>query len=252
MPRLLKQIVIAGIFFIIIAAISYFSFFKNYSQPKPTNSPLTQPLEIRFKKLIKISDFDYDFIVEVNNPNSDFGAAEAFYELTLLDSDGQIIISKRGSFDVLPNQVRYEIISPIKAEKEVSKVEFKINNVSWEKLKDYIPENLFLVKNKEYSLLPLAEGFSKLKATLFSSSSFDFDRVYVYIILFGQDDQILAVGRTDIRTFLGSTERFFEFKWSNRFEGEPFRIEIYPYTNVFKNDNFLKVYGTQERFQEFY
>ncbi|MEK7579901.1 MAG: hypothetical protein AAB469_01780 [Patescibacteria group bacterium] len=251
MPRFLKQIIIAGIFFGIIGLISYFSFFKDVD-PQPANSVIIKPLEIRFKKFIKVKDFDYDFIVEIRNQNSDYGAVEASYELSLLDSQNQPAVIKKGSLYVLPNQTRYEIISPIKAEKEISKFEFKINNVSWGKLKDYIPETLFLTKNREYSLLPPAEGFSKLKATLFNSSSFDFDLVDVYIILFGRDDQILNVGKTDVRTFLASTERFFEIKWASPFEGEPLRIEIYPYTDVFKNENFIKVYGTQERFQEFY
>ena len=252
MPRLLKQTVIAAVFLAADGSIIYFSFIKDAPEPAPLPSVLIQPPIVISQKLLKVSGLDYDFLAEVKNPNLDFGAAAVFYELNLFNVDDGLILTKTGSMNLLPGQTRYEIISPIRTDGEISNAEFRITNVTWEEIKESIPQNLFLVRNREYSLLPSQEGYSKLKATLSNNSSFDFDLVDVHVVLFGRDSEILAVGKTDIRTFSAKTDRFFEIKWVIPFGSQPAGIEIYAYTDVFKNENFIKEHGTQERFQNFY
>lgn len=250
MKRLLKQIVIAVIFFIIIGSVVYFSFINDSANPTPTPSVFIQPLEIISQNILKVADLDYDFLVEIKNPNLDFGASSVFYEASIFGRGGGLSDVLSGFINLLPGQTRYEIISPIKFNQEISNVVFKITNVDWQKLKEYIPQSLFLVKNQEY--LEPGQGFPRLRATLFNDSNFDFDRVDVYVVLFGENDKILAVNKTDIRTFLARTDRFFEVRWLKSFEGEVRRMEIEAYTDVFKNENFIKQHGTQENFQKFY
>lgn len=252
MPRLLKQVIIAFVFFLIIGSITYFYSIKDF--PEPTPAPLIfQTLKVISEHLFKVGDLDYDFLIEIKNPNTEFGATDVFYELNLFDRASELITVKRGAINFLPGQTRYEIISPIIVDREISNAEFKIISVSWQKLKEYIPQSLFSVKNQEYSQVKLPEqGFSKLIGTLANNSNFDFDRVDIYIVLFNELNSPIAVQRTDIRTFLAKTDRFFEVKWSKSFNGRVIRIETDAYTNVFKNENFIKEYGTQEKFQKFY
>ncbi len=269
MPRLLKQIIIAAAFFIIVGSIVYLSFMRNAFESMVEPAVLIQPPLILSQRLLKVNpvksseagppsaefngvkDFDYDFLAEVRNPNPDFGATDVSYKLDLFGRSGELIAMKTGSINLLPGQTRYEIISPIIVDKEISSAEFKIIDAAWERLKEFIPQSLFLVKNQEYAFLPLDLG-SRLKATLSNNSNFDFDRVDVHVILFNEDNDVLAVSRTDIRTFLAKTDRFFEVKWSPRFSGSVGRMEINAYTNVFKNENFIREHGTQEKFQRFY
>jgi len=251
MKRLLKQIIIAAVFFTVIGSIVYFSFIKDTATgPTPTPSVFIQPLEIISQNILKVADLDYDFLVKIKNPNTDFGASNASYEANIFDQAGSLITSIQGSISLLPGQTRYEIISPIETNQEIGDVTFKITNVDWQKLKEYIPQLLFLVKNQEY--FKSGQGFPRLRATLFNDSNFDFDRVDVHIVLFGESDKILAVNKTDIRTFLSRTDRFFEVRWLKPFEDEVQRIEVDAYTDVFKNENFIKQHGTQENFQKFY
>ncbi|TSC91231.1 MAG: hypothetical protein G01um10142_46 [Parcubacteria group bacterium Gr01-1014_2] len=251
MKRLLKQIVVAAVFFIIIGSAIYFSFIKETATgPTLTPSVFIQPLEIISQNIFKVADLDYDFLVKIKNPNTDFGASNVSYEADIFDQAGSLIVSIRDSISLLPGQTRYEIISPIETNQEIADIIFKVTNVDWQKLKEYIPQTLFLVKNQEY--FKSGQGFPRLKVTLFNDSNFDFDRVDVYIVLFGENDKILAVNKTDIRTFLSRTDRFFEVRWLKFFEGEVKRVEINAYTDVFKNENFIKQYGIQENFQKFY
>lgn len=253
MPRLLKQAIIASIFFLIIGSIIYFSFLKSPSGPTPSPGVLIQPLQIVSENLIKIDELDYDFVVEIKNPNIDFGASDAAYELNLFNQDGQSAFVKRGSINLLPGQTRYEVITPIIVEKEITTASFKINNVDWQRLKEFIPQTLFLLKNFEYTVIkPPESGFLKLRGTLFNNSNFDFDRVDVEIVLFDETGKPIAVNKTDIRTFLAKTDRFFEVKWSKPFNQEIIRTEINAYTDVFRNENFIKEHETQEKFQRFY
>lgn len=251
MPRLLKQIIIAVAFFIIIGSIVYLSFMRDAFEPMVQPTVLIQPPLILSQRLLKVKDFDYDFLVEVRNPNPDFGATIVSYKLDLFGRSGELIAMKTGSINLLPGQTRYEIVSPIIVDKEISNAEFKIIDAAWERLKEFIPQSLFLVKNQEYAFLPAGQG-SRLKATLSNNSNFDFDRVDVHVILFNEENDVLAVSRTDIRTFLAKTDRFFEVKWSPRFSGSVSRMEINAYTDVFKSENFIREHGTQEKFQRFY
>ena len=251
MPRLLKQTIIAAIFLAAAGSLVYFSFIKDDSAALPDPAASVQPLLILSKQILKVGDLDYDFVAEIKNPNLDFGAAEIYYELSFFDYSNGLVASRTGMTYLLPGQTRHEIVSPIRTAQEIGSVELKINNVVWEKLDDFVPQNLFLVKGKSYLPLSAGGGSSKLTATLFNNSSFDFDRVDIFAVLLNQKEEILAVGRTDIRTMLAKTDRFFEIKWMSS-PDEAVRAEVYPYTDVFKNENFIKEHGTQEKFQRFY
>lgn len=252
MLRFLKQIFISLVFLSVLGLIVYFSFFGDSGEPTLTPQVSVKPLEVLSSRLLKVNDSDYDFLVEIKNPNPDWGAARVSFELRLLDGASRAAVTRTGSLSLLPGQIRYEVVSPIIAEREVSGAEFKITDVSWERLKNFIPRTLFLIKNQDYSVLPPEQGFSRIRATVFNNSNFDFDRVDVSVVLFDERGEAVAAGRTDIRTFVKGTDRFFEITWPDEFEGEVKSIEINAYTDVFSNSNFIKEHGTQEEFQRFY
>ncbi len=252
MPRFLKQAIIALIFFTVIGSAAYFFSAKDDSPPMASPTASISPLLVPSQKLLKAGDRDYDFVAEIKNPNFDFGAAEVFYELRLFDFGNNPVSVRMGNISLLPGQSRFEIVSPVKTEADISRAEFKIISVTWERLKEYVPQNLFSVKNQGYSLLPQSQGFSKLSGILFNNSNFDFDRVDIFVALYDSGGGILAVNKTDARTMLAKTERFFEVKWLTSFIGQVSRIEISIHTDIFKNSNFLKEHGTEERFQNFY
>lgn len=250
MSRLLKQIIIATIFFIIVGLIVYSSFLKGVHEPVMTPAVSVKPPVIVSQKLLKISNFDYDFLAEIRNPNFDFGATGISYELELFGQNNELVLAKNGLVSLLPGQTRYEIISPLAVDQEIFAAKFKLIDASWERLKEFVPQNLFSVRNQEFKILPSGQGL--VRATLSNDSNFDFDRVDIQIILFDENDEVLAVNRTDIRTFLAKTGRFFEVKWAVPFRSPIGRIEINAYTDIFKNENFIKEHGTQEKFQRFY
>ncbi len=251
--RLFKQILIALIFILIVAVPVYFGFFSGPSEPiSSPPPPIAEPV-ILLEKLFKVDEFDYDFLVQIRNPNAGFGAPEVMYELRLFNAAGQEIFETTGSTFLLPGQTRYETISPIGALEEPESFDFRIVGADWQKVGEFVPPGLLSVKNANYSeVRPPEQGFSKITGSISNDSNFDFEKVDVYAVLFNGQNIPIAVSKTDIRTFLSRTESFFEVKWSRPLGDGMSRFEVHPYTNVLRNDNFIKEHGAQERFQRFY
>ena len=249
--RILKQTVIASVFFIVIAVPVYFRFFDRPAAPPP--APAIGPPEILLQKLFKVDEFDYDFLVQIRNPNVYFGASNVVYEFRLFDAAGQTVFAKKGATFLLPGQTRHEIISPLRPAASAAGFDFRVIEADWQKADQFVSPGLLSVKNQPYSEVKEPErGYSKISGSISNDSNFDFEKVDVYVVLFDDRNDPIAVGKTDIRTMLAKTERFFEVKWFKPFAGSVSGLEINPYTNVLRNDNFIKEHGGQEKFQKFY
>lgn len=217
--------------------------------------PAILPLSIQFQKFIEVRPGDYDFVARIYNSNSLFGALRVKYELSFvyeLDiAGGDKSFQKVGTFYILPGQTRYVIVQGIRGDSGLANVDLEILEVEWEKVQSF--ENLnFSVQRKNYTVIDKNGIFSELEAVILNNSDFDFDKVEVGIILFDGNDNIIAINSTDIRTFLSRTERYFKVSWPIELPANAVRQDIEVLTNVFENSNFIKRYGTQERFQKYY
>lgn len=266
-----KQLVIGLVFVLVIGGFVY-GFFDYFLIIEPTCSdnvkngqeegvdcgllacgltcePAIMPLNVQLQKLIEVRDKDYDFVAHINNPNSLFGASHARYEINMTKKDGAIL-QRAGTFFILPGQTRYVIVSGITSNSILSNASIQIKEVDWEKVNSF--ENIgFPIQRKDYRILD-SSGGSELEAVVLNSSDFDFDKVEVGVILFDEKGNIIAVNKTDIRTFISRTERYFKVVWPSRFPSEVARQDIEILTNVFENSNFIRQHGTQERFQKYY
>ena len=208
--------------------------------------PEIMPLNILFQKLIEVRPGDYDFVAQINNPNSFFGTSRAKYTLDL----GGATPDRSGTFYILPGQTRYIIVSGIRSDGALTSASVDIMEVGWEKVGAF--ENIsFPIQRKNYTVVNKNGVFSEFEAVVLNSSDFDFDKVEVGVILFSVGGEIVAVNRTDIRTFLSRTERHFKVSWPIELS-EITKQDIEVLTNVFENSNFIKRHGTQEKFQKYY
>src|SRR3989344_4959956 len=279
--RTQKQLVIGLIFVLLIASISYglidyFFLIEATCFDKVQNNseegidcgllacgvacePAILPLNVLSQKLIEVRSGDYDFVAQINNPNSFFGTSRAKYTLDF----GGVIPNRSGTFYILPGQTRFIIVNGIRSDSTLTSVSINITEVGWEKVEVF--ENInFPIQRKSYAVVDKNGVFSEFEAVVLNSSDFDFDKVEVGIILFsarggpasGGDndfDDIIAVNRTDIRTFLSKTERSFKVTWPATLPRQGgARQDVEVLTNVFENSNFIKRYGTQEKFQKYY
>src|SRR3989344_642759 len=161
--------------------------------------PAIMPISIISSQFLKVGQADYDFVAQLFNPNTSYGASRVEYGLG----------SNSGSFYILPGQTKWLVLTALKIVGEVGNAKLIIKNAQWEKID-------------------------------------------VPVILFDDTDKIVGVGKTDIRTFIAKSERGFKVAWPFQLSGNVVRQDVEALTNLFENSNFIKSYGSQEKFQKFY
>lgn len=268
--RFRKQIIIAIVYLIIfglIAAGTYFlavkprlpSCFDNIQNQGEAGIDcggpcqlcfwqLQEPLEIISAEEIKTLDNYVDLVAKIKNPNRDSGAKLFSYRFDLYDINDNLLAFKEGSAYILPQQTRNIIEQKVRVELEVSKTEFKIINIDWQKLVDYEDPEL-LIKNQN---IDEAEGITRLTATLENRSNYDFDTIDVLAVLYNKESKVVSVGKIDLRTVLSKENRYFEISWFFPLQDQVSTADVTAKTNVFLEENFMKRYGGErEKFQEY-
>ena len=204
-----------------------------------TCEPTIMPIDIISSQFFQTSQGDYDFVAQLSNPNGFYGASRIEYVLGPVS----------GSTYILPGQTKWLVLTALKITGGTEGVQLVTKNAQWEKLD--MPTNAinFILQSKDYYLTSTG---TELGGILYNDSTFDFDKVDVAVILFGDTGSIVGVGKTDIRTFLSKTERGFNVAWPFALLGTAVRQDVEASTNLFENSNFIKSYGSQEKFQKFY
>ncbi len=251
-----KQAFIAAIFCLIVGGLS-FLIYRGVRPPSPTPTPNPTinlaPIQIVGHWLLNVENNDYDFLAKVTNPNTDYGSPDVEYELSFFNASGAKISQKTGSFYILPGQTKYVIDSPLKFQEQVSRAEFTVKSVDWQKLGSLALTGVNLVvKNSSYVQILRPGTFGKVGGEVLNNSDFDLNRANVSVVLFDSENNPLAVGQTEINTFLAKTNRGFEVTWYVPFVGNVARVDAEANTDVFENSNFLRRYGGQERFKQMY
>ncbi|MDP2934549.1 MAG: hypothetical protein Q8N59_02185 [bacterium] len=254
-----KQIIIVVIFLLIIAAIvvgSYFIFrpkskatcidgIKNQGEERvdcggPCNpcEKQREPLEIIYQKAIPTVENNFDLVVGVRNPNNNWGAKSVGYTLNIYSEQGENIVSKQGSFYIIPQEDKYIVEPKISLSDKPGKVEFKILNTSWQRLSGF--RDLALrIKDKK---IQTGEGVqARISGVITNNTNYDLNKAEIVGVIFGTNNEIIAAGKTEVNTLLREENRYFEINWPQRISGEVVSYEIKAYTDVFSPDNFIDV-----------
>ena len=214
----------------------------------PCSWQLQGELEVISAKAIKTQENYFDLVAKIKNPNKDAGAKSFSYAFNLYDSGDNLIFSKEGSSYILPQQTKHIIEQKISVSSEIYNIEFKILNVFWQELSGYEEPEL-LIRNQNFEQ---SENFSRVTATLENRSNYDFDTIDIYAILFDKNSEILAVGKTEVKTIFSKESRYFEIAWFFSINGQVAKADVVAETDVFLDENFMRRYGGQrEKFQEY-
>lgn len=208
------------------------------------------PPQVVSTALIQAGETDYDFVAEVVNPHKEFGASEVVYELTLFNGDNKKLSKQGGVFYILPGQTKFLVLPFLTTERNVLKHSFKIKSAQWQKIDSLVGIN-FVTSKESYTVLG-GVASSVLEAAVLNDSDLDFETVDVDIILRNSSGEIIGVNKSEIRTFLAHSERYFKVTWPFYLSGEVEKIEVISSTNIFENSNFIKRYGSGvEKFQQY-
>ncbi len=260
--RLQKQMIIGLVFVLIFIGIGYGLYFGFTPKVSCTDGikngqeegldcgalacgracePVIMPIDVVSSNLFKVGQTDYDFVAQISNPNTSYGASRVEYSLDAFNYSGATYI--------LPGQTKWLVVTALKSTQEITDIKLVINNAQWQKLDMPVNAVNFMLRRKDYH--PTPRG-TELEGVLYNDSNYDFDKVDVVVILFDETSNILGVSRTDIRTFISKTERGFNVLWPFALPGNAVRQDVEATTNLFENSNFIKSYGSSEKFQKFY
>jgi hypothetical protein len=269
--RLIKQVTIAAIILVLGGGISYsiYSFVsldptcydgvKNQGEEGidcgvkcgTVCEPTIVPLEVISQKLIKAGEGEYDFVAQVRNPNTLHGATNVSYEINLKTKDGSPLDVIRGTFYILPVQTKYLVKTPIRRAEEGITSEFVLKDATWHTVSVADLGIDFPLIGEQHGAVSLPGVKYQVEGTLSNTSDFNFDQVDVLVFLQDEQGEIQAITTTTINTFLSDTLRYFKVVWPEEVSGSGLVPQVQAGTNVFNNSNFIRRYGTQEKFQRF-
>ena len=228
------------------------------SRPKPAPAPLTPPpvepiekekppenFEIRVEKLQMIStNGKYDIIARVKNTDPNWGVSKLDYIFQLLDVQGNIVGERKGLTFVLPLSKRSIIEVGIEAKGKVQKARLKLDLKEVQKLKS-LPDLGISTRNVVYHLV---ENRTKGKASgsVLNRSPYSFKRIYLNIVLYDREGNILGLNHTYVENLLSGQERYFSAYWPEPPKEWVDRVEVEPLVDLFKSTAFIKEYKKGE------
>lgn len=264
MSRFAKQLVFGFIYLILFLLIGYGIYYLRQSTPSCVDGIQNQkeegvdcgfvcgnscrkilPIEVSSVQVFKVGRDDYDILAKVYNPNRDSGSPKVVFDLMLIGENDTELSRQSFEFYILPGQIRHIILTSIKSVTEIKKAKIIIKDVSWEKLSLFDPQTVsFIVRDKQFKQ-------TEFGAIVRNESDFDFDTVDIGVILYDQNNNVIGLNKSNMNTLVSRTDRYFKVLWPTPIVGV-FRVDVEPGTNLLNNQNFIRRYGTQEKFQEYY
>lgn len=253
-PRAKKQIFIVSIFVLIILIMAFAVYFF-YFRPTPTCSDGIQnqkeegtdcggPCEacevknlkninILWVKVLATQNQNYDLLARVENLNQNYGSGQFTYEFQLFDLNDNLVSTRQGFAFILPREEKYIMEQKVFAGQDVAKVKLYVSPISWERAKDYEPPEIqvmdkkFEIKN-EYPIFAIASGIAK------NSSYSTYEKIRITVVLFGANNEPVALNSVDIDRLAAGQERLFSIPWYFSFPTQVVRAEMEPQINIFK------------------
>ena len=205
-------------------------------------------VEVVWTQVIPLVPGVYDLAAKIRNPNPNFGNPGVKYELQLKDKSGQIVGKKSGMTFILPNSTKYIIENNFQGQGQIDSVQIKIDtgeNLSWLKLKNYQTPDIY-VKGKKFEIRNETNFFAEASGVVKNSTTFGFDKVDADIVLFDSNSKLIGAAKSEMRTLKAGEERYFSVRWFSPIAGEVKFFDMQAETNLFSDDNYMRVYGVPQ------
>lgn len=254
--RSIKKALYAGGFFMVFLGIPSFVLLAALvirSRPaRLAPPPEFKPIEVQRTHVIGhssssgISEYTYDIVVVLNNPNARAGVRDYPVVFHLYDSDGNDLPSVTESSYILPGTLQYVMVFGVEVPpaKRLGRVEIERPS-SVELLQ--IPETMELPRFSVF----LQEGrerlidnilFDERKGVVTNTGTFDWNRVEVAAVVMGNTGSIIGIGKTFVGSLAVGEQRSFTIQWPRSTERVA-EVIIIPSTNMFRDDNIEEIIG---------
>lgn len=201
----------------------------------------TEDLVVEDAQFVLAQNDTYDAVAWLYNPNNVAGAKSVGGKFVFRSADGMVVGEYPMKTFLLPGERKFVIGHGITlgAPVSVSSVEWMTESVSWEDLNQITDLNLS-IGNRRYQEVSDGAGFAEVSGLLTNNTPYDWDDVYVSIVLLDNKGTLLATHGTSRQTFRAGEKWDFQLPFPERFPGVVYDVKMQAETNVYDNDNFLK------------
>lgn len=214
--------------------------------------PVTgEPLTISEVAFVSSGINQYDVLARITNPNPFIGSNKFSYTLTLRDAAGTDLVHDSGIAWILPYETKTLLVLGMTTSASPAKATIEITNVEWQELTDYREAPALRIYEKRFVPISSGVNFAEVTGVLVNESPFDFRRVFIKAILRDTGGKPIAVHQTQMSTLAVNAREEFHLIWPKAFSGTVSQIEVEADSNVFNQENFLKRYQPNGRFQDF-
>lgn len=175
----------------------------------------------------------YDAVAYVENPNFKSGVSEIIYKFKLYDDNNILIVEKFGKTFIGPNEQFAIFEGGLNAGDRIPKRAFFdfAPDIDWQRIeledKD-IPQ--LSVRNQEVINLDTSP---RLNATIVNDTPFPVENIDIVVILYGADDNAIAVSATIVDRIEQYGTKDISFTWQEPFFVTPVRIDVIPRVDLF-------------------
>jgi len=269
MYRILKQVIYGAFYLAIIGGAAYWLTLKLFLPPSCTNGIKDQGetgidcggpcMSCEIKTLAapqvtttvffeNFSRGTVDLAAQIKNPNPSWGIRHLGYEFILKGIGNKEIDRVPGETFLLPGESMW-LVQPSITKPSETLVGVTLNlrsfqKTEWQKVKPFAREAGIITRNVRFmKIKPPQVGFAALEGEVQNRSNFSLDEVEVSGVLYDAGGNVIAVGRTIVRTLKPGEARFFSIQWPNPFPGNVARFEANGRSNFLLDINFLKKFG---------
>jgi hypothetical protein len=189
-----------------------------------------KPLSVVWSKAIKVDKNMYDLVAMVSNTNIDNASREVGFNFNLYDSNGVITANYFGSTTVPLDGKFPLIIQNIRLQSAPDTVLTTLTDGAHYKVKENPASPTIKIVNRRYE----ATSISRVYATLRNTKQVEINGLEVRVLLFDEQDNVYAVGRTVVPLFKKESVKDIVVTWNEVLKKAPTRIGIYPIFNPFE------------------
>lgn len=227
--------------------------------PLPPTPPDVNEIKIEWSEFIKDGESNYDLAAKIINNNSSWGVSSVDYVFLIYKKNGEIIKTEKDKTYIMPKGfleeegVKYIIRENFKSNFEIEKIEIELSDYTWKEIKDprdisNFNSKIISIKDKKEDYVHDGPEFYYVYGVTKNVSRYSFYRVDIDVVVYGKSGRPIAVGKTNQWTVAGGNGWEFRIFWNYPFSESIGYIDYQTQTNVFDSENFMKEFGTGEKY----
>ena len=227
--------------------------------PPPNRPPEVTDINIEWIKYVQNGENNYDLIAKISNKNTSWGLASLGYRFLIYNNKNELIKSEDQITYIMPSgfvkndKGKYIVYDNYSFKENIEKVDIELFDFNWKEIKDEreLPDynvDIIQIKNTYGELIEDGTGSYLVYGETKNTSRHNFRKVDIIVVIFDNRNEIIAVGKTEQETMAAGNGWEFRIFWNEPFSGAVDRIDYEAQTNIFNEYNFMKEYGTGEKY----